>query len=134
LTVEGKGKPGFVNGTGDIQLIEQGADKTLMQYTGEVQIGGRLASVGQRMIETASKSIISQGLNTMNEALKARVAAQATGKEVEFTAPSESAFAASVAKDMTAGLFSSTRLIWIVVAVLVILFIIAIVYVRSGGG
>jgi carbon monoxide dehydrogenase subunit G len=31
LSVEGKGKPGFVNGTGDILLFEQAADKTLMK-------------------------------------------------------------------------------------------------------
>ena len=134
LTVEGKGKPGFVNGTGDIQLIEQGADQTLMKYTGEVQIGGRLASVGQRMIETASKSIISQGLTTMNQALQARVAAQASGKEVEYTPPSETQFAASVAKDMTAGIFSSNRLVWIVITILVVLAIIILLIARSGGG
>jgi hypothetical protein len=71
-----------------------------MKYEGEVQIGGTLASVGQRLIETASKSIIGQGLNTMNQALIARVAAQETGREVEYTPPSEVKFAASVAKDM----------------------------------
>lgn len=133
LTVEGRGKPGFVNGTGDIQLTEQGSDKTLMKYTGDVQIGGRLASVGQRMIETASKSIIGQGLNTMNQVLQARVAAQSTGKEVEFTPPSESQFAASVARDMTAGIFSSNRLLWIIIIVLVILAIIVLLLVRSSG-
>jgi carbon monoxide dehydrogenase subunit G len=76
LTIEGKGKPGFVNGTGHIQLFPREAGETLMKYTGDVQIGGRLASVGQRLIDTASKSIISQGLDTMNQALQARVAAQ----------------------------------------------------------
>jgi carbon monoxide dehydrogenase subunit G len=134
LTVEGKGKPGFVNGSGDVHLIEQSADKTLMKYTGEVQIGGRLASVGQRMIETASKSIISQGLTTMNQALLARVDAQASGKEVEYTPPTETQFAASVAKEMTAGIFSSNRLIWIVIGVLVVLVIIVLLIANSGGG
>jgi hypothetical protein len=100
LTVEGRGKPGFINGKGQVQLIPHEAGRTLMKYEGEVQIGGTLASVGQRLIETASKSIIGQGLNTMNQALIARVAAQETGREVEYTPPSEVKFAASVAKDM----------------------------------
>jgi hypothetical protein len=53
LTAEGKGKPGFVNGSGKVRLSEQGQDQTLMTYSGEVQIGGRLAGVGQRMLDRA---------------------------------------------------------------------------------
>ena len=49
LTVEGKGKVGFVKGVGNIDMTEQGPGKTLMKYTGEVQIGGKVASVGQRL-------------------------------------------------------------------------------------
>ena len=44
LTVEGKGKPGFINGTGYVNLIDQGDGTTLMKYDGEIQIGGRLVS------------------------------------------------------------------------------------------
>jgi len=83
MTVEGKGKPGFLNGSGNIQLIAQEDGRTLMKYEGEVQVGGRLASVGQRLLDTASKSIISQALDTLNQALQARLAAQATGQAVE---------------------------------------------------
>jgi len=133
LTVEGKGKPGFVNGTGDVQLIAQDDGKTLMKYAGEVQIGGRLASVGQRLIDTASKSIISQGLDTLNRALQARVAAQVTGKEVEYTPPSESEFAASVAKDMATGAFSASRMVWIGIAILIIVLIVVLVFISRGG-
>ncbi len=67
LTVEGKGKAGFLNGTGQIKLIEQSEGKTLMNYQGDVQIGGKLASVGQRLIEVTSKSIIKKGLETINK-------------------------------------------------------------------
>ena len=58
MTVEGKGKPGFVKGTGAVKLISQEADKTLMQYQGDMQVGGRLASVGQRMMDSVSKSLL----------------------------------------------------------------------------
>lgn len=119
LTVEGKGKPGFANGTGNVQLSEQGDNRTLMTYTGEVQIGGRLAGVGQRMIDTVSKSMIRQGLGTLNEAIKARAAARADAKEVEYTPPSETEFAAAVAKDMAGGLLSSKRFLWLALAVIV---------------
>jgi len=70
LTVEGKGKIGFMKGSGDIELIDQGNETTLMKYEGEVQIGGRVASVGQRLFDTVSKSMIKQGLDVLNEALK----------------------------------------------------------------
>jgi carbon monoxide dehydrogenase subunit G len=121
LTGEGKGKPGFVNGTGNVQLLAQGDNKTLMTYGGEVQIGGRLAGVGQRMIDTVSKSMIRQGLGTLNDAIKARAVARAESKEVEYTPPSETEFAAAVAKDMAGGLLSSKRFLWLALAVIVVI-------------
>ena len=72
LTVEGKGKIGFLKGLGDVVLSSQGEDSTLMKYSGEVQIGGRVASVGQRLFDTVSKSMIKQGLDKLNEALQDR--------------------------------------------------------------
>jgi len=97
LTVDGKGKPGFVKGTGHVKLIDQGDDTTLMKYDGDLHIGGKLASVGQRLLDTTSKSMVNQGLETLNGALKARVAAKAEGKEVKFQPPTETEFAAAVA-------------------------------------
>lgn len=129
LTVEGKGKPGFVNGNGNVQLIAQADGKTLMKYEGEMQIGGKLASVGQRLLDSASKSIINQGLEAMNQALKARMAAQETGKEVEYKPPSETAFAASVAKDMAGQVFSS-RTVWIGLAILILIIVVVILITR----
>jgi carbon monoxide dehydrogenase subunit G len=100
LHVEGKGKPGWAKGSGHVQLSEHEEGRTLMSYEGDVQIGGRLANVGQRLIDSVSKSIIRQGLEVLNKALQARVAAESGAEELEFEAPSEAKFAASVAKDM----------------------------------
>jgi carbon monoxide dehydrogenase subunit G len=102
LTVEGKGAPGFANGVGHVRLVEQEDGTTLMRYEGEMQIGGKLASVGQRLLDTASKSLIRQGLEALDAALQARLAAQATGAEVEYTPPSEAQFARGVARDVMA--------------------------------
>ncbi len=124
LTGEGKGKPGFVNGSGNVRLFEQDDNKTLMTYAGEVQIGGRLASVGQRMIDTVSKSMIRQGLGTLNDAIKARAAARADAKEVKYTPPSETEFAAAVAKDMAGGLLSSKRFWWLALVVIAVILVI----------
>lgn len=134
LTVEGKGSAGFANGTGNVFLEDQGDDKTLMKYNGELQIGGKLASVGQRLLDTASKSMIRQGLEALDMALQARVAAKSEGREVEYEPPSESEFMAAVAKDMTREMLTSPRTIWIVLTIVIILAIIAAVWINSGSG
>jgi len=57
--------------------------KTHMTYEGSAQVGGRIASVGQRLMETSAKSIIRQSLEGLNEYLKVQVvinhSAQAVG-------------------------------------------------------
>jgi uncharacterized protein len=70
LTVEGTGKLGFLKGVGSIAMTELEDGKTLMKYTGEAQIGGKVASVGQRLFDSVSKSMAKQGLDTLNEILK----------------------------------------------------------------
>jgi uncharacterized protein len=100
LSVDGRGAPGFANGVGHVELLEAGEGQTLMKYEGEMQVGGRLASVGQRLIDTASKSMIGQGLESLNRALHARMEAEVEGRAVEYVAPSEAEFAAAVARDM----------------------------------
>ena len=134
MSVEGKGKPGFVKGTGHVRLIPQEEDKTLMKYDGDVQIGGRLASVGQRLIDTASKSMIQQGLDTLDQALQARMGADPDQGEIEYQPPSETEFAASVAKDMAGNLLSSQWVTWIAIAVVIILIILVLVFMNRGGG
>src|SRR6266446_9927588 len=54
IVVEGKGGPGFVKGSGDFDLEDVGG-ATLIRYTGEMQVGGAIAGIGQRMIEGAAK-------------------------------------------------------------------------------
>ena len=132
LSVEGKGAPGFAKGTGHVQLVDQGDGTTLMKYEGEVQIGGKIASVGQRLMDTASKSMIRQGLETLNKALEARVAKSESQEEVEYNPPSEAEFAAAVAKDMAGEVLSSSQVVWIAVAVVIV--IVAVILISRGGG
>jgi len=100
LSVEGRGAPGFGKGVGHVQLLEHEDGKTLMKYDGDMEVGGRLANVGQRLIDTASRSMIAQGLESLNNALKARLQAEEEGVEIAYTPPSEAEFAAAVARDM----------------------------------
>jgi uncharacterized protein len=59
LVVEGKGTPGFLKGEGIIRLEEAVTDTNVI-YSGDVQIGGLIASVGQRMLQSFAKHAISQ--------------------------------------------------------------------------
>lgn len=59
MIVDGKGTPGFAKGTGDLGLEDQG-DTTLVRYSGDLQLGGTIASVGQRMIQASAKMMATQ--------------------------------------------------------------------------
>jgi len=60
LSGEGRGQPGFAKGTGTLDLDESDEGGTLIRYEGEVQIGGLIAGVGQRMIQGTAKMMASQ--------------------------------------------------------------------------
>ena len=57
LSVEGAGKIGFVKGEGLLTLTADGA-QTIVGYEGEVQVGGTIANVGQRLVETTARMLI----------------------------------------------------------------------------
>ncbi len=109
LSVEGRGAAGFGTGTGQVQLIDREDGTTLMQYQGELQIGGKLAGVGQRMVETVAKSMTRQGLESLNKTLQARAMPEAEGEMLSYQPPSEAQFAASVAQDLLQDFFSPER-------------------------
>ena len=61
LTVEGSGKIGFMKGAGVLNLspFESGdAAGTDVAYEGDVQVGGTMAAVGQRLIDATAKMLI----------------------------------------------------------------------------
>ena len=60
IVVVGKGAPGFLKGTGDLDLVEEQGEGTLIRYTGDLQLGGTIASVGQRMIQGTAKMMATQ--------------------------------------------------------------------------
>jgi len=74
LKMDGKGLPGFVKGEGRIELTANGSD-TELAYTGEAQVGGLIASVGQRMLDAAARKIVQQFF----ESAKAELASAKSG-------------------------------------------------------
>ncbi|PYM75365.1 MAG: carbon monoxide dehydrogenase [Candidatus Rokuibacteriota bacterium] len=68
LAAEGSGGPGFVRADTLISLsdIEGG---TRVSYSADVQVGGLIAGVGQRMLGGVSKMMADQFFNRMSEQL-----------------------------------------------------------------
>lgn len=103
MQVDGRGAPGFVKATGHLTLAPSD-DKTFVTYEGDAQVGGKLASVGQRLMESSAKAIIKQSLDGLNAAVVSRREAAASGSEAPpitpVEAPSQAEFAANVAKEV----------------------------------
>ena len=73
LVVEGRGAAGFARGNGHVTLEELSARSTLLKYIGDIQIGGTLASVGQRMIDSVAKGMIKQAFEKLDKTLETRL-------------------------------------------------------------
>jgi len=58
MRVEGKGRLGFMNGVGQLKFSEPKAGETQIDFAGDVQIGGTMAAVGQRLIDTTARMMI----------------------------------------------------------------------------
>jgi carbon monoxide dehydrogenase subunit G len=73
MAVEGSGGPGFVRGAAGMQLsdVEGG---TRVSYDADVQVGGLIASVGQRMLGGVTKMMLDQFFSRMTELLAAKKA------------------------------------------------------------
>jgi carbon monoxide dehydrogenase subunit G len=110
MQVDGKGAPGFMKGVGEVHLEDQG-ESTLMHYSGEAQVGGRIASVGQRLLDSSAKALTRQSLDGLHEQIKARVQASANhhaeealigtqSQGAEASGPSQVEFAMGVAKHL----------------------------------
>ncbi len=59
LALQSRGSWGFVQGEGTLALTRQERE-TLVRYQGELQVGGLIASVGQRLLEGAARMVINQ--------------------------------------------------------------------------
>jgi uncharacterized protein len=72
ILVDGKGAPGFLKGSGNLNLEEAGSG-TKVSYTGDVQVGGTIASVGQRMLQGTAKMMATQFFTSLAAEAKTAV-------------------------------------------------------------
>ncbi|HYN86990.1 MAG TPA: carbon monoxide dehydrogenase subunit G [Ardenticatenaceae bacterium] len=68
LAAEGTGSAGFAKGEGSVELQEV-LGGTLLRYAGETHVGGRVAQVGQRLIQAVARKLIEQGCRSLEAQL-----------------------------------------------------------------
>ena len=59
-TISGKGEggvAGFARGKSDVRLVETGPEDTLMSYDVDAQVGGKLAALGSRLIDSTARAM-----------------------------------------------------------------------------
>jgi len=74
ITGEGKGGiAGFAKGGADVQLTEDGAE-TVLSYVVNAQVGGKIAQLGSRLIDSSSKKPAGQFFARFNEVVSEKAA------------------------------------------------------------
>lgn len=69
LLIEGKGGPGFVKGTANIQLSDKGG-QTELRCDADAQVGGMIAAIGSRLVEATAKKMMDDFFRKFGEELK----------------------------------------------------------------
>jgi hypothetical protein len=69
MSAEGSGGPGFIRSETHIMLSDHDGG-TRVTYSADVQVGGLIASVGQRMLGGVSKMMADKFFNRMGELLE----------------------------------------------------------------
>ena len=72
MQIDGKGRFGFTRGTARVELVPEGAG-TVLRYSADLQVGGKIAALGQRLLESVSKLMTRQSLEALNQELNARL-------------------------------------------------------------
>ena len=74
MRVDARGALGFVAGVARVSLASAANGDTEMTYHAALQVGGTLAAVGQRLLDSVSRLMSKQGLKALDKELRARLA------------------------------------------------------------
>lgn len=66
LLVEGRGRQGWMKGSGSVELAELSDAVTEVSVAGDFQVGGLIARVGQRMLQGVSKQLMQSFFKDLN--------------------------------------------------------------------
>jgi hypothetical protein len=76
MIIDGRGPQGFVNATATIALAADGDDATILKYSADANIGGKIASVGARLLDASARAVTKQSLENLHTNIKIRVGAK----------------------------------------------------------
>ncbi len=79
-TIAGEGKggiAGFAKGAADVHLSDDGSD-TLLSYDVRAQVGGKLAQMGSRLIDSTAKKLAGQFFSELNRVVSGKTDASAS--------------------------------------------------------
>lgn len=112
MKLAGNGTAGFLTGDGTLALSDDGAG-TLLRYDIDSQVGGKVAAVGQRLLESSAKVVTKQGLEGLARELAALTAGADSGAPpAPAEQPSQAAMAAQFATGLAAELAPSKKWLW----------------------
>jgi len=68
ITGEGKGGiAGFAKGSADVLLAEEGPDTTMLSYSVKADVGGKVAQLGNRLIDSTSRKLAAQFFSALRD-------------------------------------------------------------------
>lgn len=106
ISGEGKAAAGFGKGSAQVNLTEDGG-ATVLRYSADLRLGGKLAQVGSRLLEGATRQLADQFFDAFAKRLDAGATKQAD------------AVAAETAESATAGAGSRSSLGWLAAAAVI---------------
>jgi hypothetical protein len=72
MQIDGRGRFGFTRGKAAVTLTPSGSS-TIMHYAADMMVGGKIAAVGQRLLDSVSRMMLKQGLEAMSAELDRRL-------------------------------------------------------------
>ncbi len=105
ITGEGQGSAaGFAKGSAKVTLLDDGNDGTILRYTANTQIGGKLAQIGSRLIEGTAKKMADDFFSAFAAVLATRPidTAAASAPSLEVHGVERTGFEALVATEIAA--------------------------------
>jgi len=61
------GSAGFAKGSAEVNLVDNGDETTTLNYIVDVQVGGKLAQIGQRLIQGTAISLSEKFFNNLSD-------------------------------------------------------------------
>lgn len=141
-TISGEGKggvAGFAKGGADVNLAEDG-NETILTYVANAQVGGKLAQLGARLIDSTAKKLADEFFKSLASRISEPAAAESIAAVPTPASAPVSPVSASASPATTAPLPSRTAAVaapsanpaklWIILAAAVVVVVIAAVLLR----